>query len=192
VLVDEDRGENDGELGNIIPPSSRSVVVTVPDAPASPSGDGRPAARSLLTSSAPAELAACSSRRVLDETGSTPRRRSADATVEKYASTAGLDRELAPPRNKRSDRAAGVIVVDWVGDDLRVALCPRARVCRRCESGELQNGKKAPFVFLFWRRGNILRPHNHSHALVARIKRVGTSAVSIQTQGEREQEDQDK
>jgi hypothetical protein len=128
VLVGEDRGENDEHECIIIPPSSRSVVVTVPDAPASPSGDGRPAARSLLTSSAPAELAACSSRRVLDETGSTPRRRSADATVERYnASTAGLDLELALPRNKRSDqqRATGDIVVEWVGDDACCALPAR-------------------------------------------------------------------
>ena len=120
MLVGEDRGENDEHECIIIPPSSRSVVVTVPDAPASPSGDGRPAARSLLTSSAPAELAACSSRRVLDETGSTPRRRSTDATAEKYASTAGLDLELALPRNERSgqQRATGVIVAEWVGADV--------------------------------------------------------------------------
>jgi hypothetical protein len=68
---------------------------------------------------------------VLDETpppsAPTPsRRRSADATAEKYASTAGLDRE-ALPRNERSDRAAGVIVVEWVVP-IRGALCPRARV----------------------------------------------------------------
>jgi hypothetical protein len=134
VLVDEDRGENDDEQCIIIilpRPSSRSVVVTIPDAPASPSGDGRPAARSLHTSSAPAELAACSSRRVLDETGSTPRRRSADATAERYTSTAALDRELPPPRSERSDRAAGVIVVDWVGDDVFCAFLSRAGVYDR-------------------------------------------------------------
>jgi hypothetical protein len=141
VLVGEDRGENDEhEQCIIIPPSSRSVVVTVPDAPTSPSGDGWPAPRSLPTSSAPAELAACSSRRVLDETDSTPRRRSADATVERYTSTAGLDRELPPPRSERSERAAGVIVVDWVGDDVRVAPSPRARVYIRVMSGASRSG----------------------------------------------------
>ena len=104
--------------------------MTVPDAPASPSGDGRPAARSLFTSSAPPELAACSSRRVLDETGSTPRRRrSADATVERYASTAALDRELPLPRNKRSvRRAAGVIAIDLGGWRGVLRPTPVARV----------------------------------------------------------------